>query len=275
MSKPIGLPLSPLVMAALLTAAPGLAHADSLHGIIVSHHGDKLVVRTGGADTAVTLTGATKVQAIVGLIGARREDHPASDLINGLAINVDTVQAGDETDAQTVTFKPDDLKTAQAVQAGVAEAKQHATDKQAENEQRLSEVGQFVQKDMTRVYFATGKTTIGAEGEQALQAIASKAAAMPGALLRVVGHTDSTGNAAANQRLSDQRASAVTAYLLRQCHVPTDKMVSAGGLGDTTPIEDNDTSEGQAKNRRTTVFILVSKAAESRTSSSGAAEPTP
>jgi len=150
MPKTIHLPLSPLVMAALLAAAPGLAHADSLQGIIVSHHGDKLMVRTGGTDTPVTLTDATKVQAIVGLIGARREDHPASDLINGLAVNIDTVQAGDEIDAQTITFKPDDLKTAQAVQAGVAEAKQRATDKQAqnerkqaENEQRLSEVGQL------------------------------------------------------------------------------------------------------------------------------------
>jgi outer membrane protein OmpA-like peptidoglycan-associated protein len=250
-------------VAALIWSTPILAADNTIHGMIVSHEGNKLVVRVGGTDTPINLTDTTKVQAIIGAVGARRQTHPASDLINGLAVNVDTVQNGDQVDATSVTFKPSDLKTAMAVQAGTAQAKQRAIAKQQENEQRFSQVGQFSEKGHVRVYFASGSVAINAKSGQDLQAFARQAATIPGYVLRVVGHADSTGNAAANQRLSDQRASAVTAYLLQHCNVPPEKMMSAGGLGSYVPIDNNDSSEGKAQNRRVTVFALVSKAAES------------
>jgi outer membrane protein OmpA-like peptidoglycan-associated protein len=247
---------------ALLLTAPALAFADPLQGRIISHEGDKLVVRTSGGDTTVRLTPDTKVQAIVGLVGARREDHPASDLINGLAVNIETVQNGAEIDAASVTFKPSDLRMAQTVHAGNVEAKQRIMAKQRENEQRFSQIGQFDVKAKTAVYFDTGKTTISEQGKKDLKAIAEQAAQTPGGLIRVVGFTDSTGSAALNQKLSSQRASAVTAYLLSECGVPGNKFVSPTGLGDTLSGDDADSTANKAKNRRVTVFILVSKAAQ-------------
>jgi outer membrane protein OmpA-like peptidoglycan-associated protein len=195
-------------------------------------------------------------------------------LINGLAVSIDTVQNGAELDAVTVTFKPGDLKTAQAVSAGTAEAKQRiiATQqenerKQRENEQRLAMVGQFDVKAKTSVYFDTGKTTINAQGKTDLKAIAEQLAQTPGGVIRVVGFTDSTGSASANQKLSNQRASAVTAYLLSECAVPGNKFASPTGLGDTLAGDDED-SANKAQNRRVTVSILVSKAAQMPTSTS-------
>jgi len=66
--------------------------------------------------------------------------------------------------------------------------------------------------------------------------------------LRVEGHTDSQGNGAANQALSEKRAQAVVAWL-------TGKGISASrltakGFGATKPVADNSTDDGRAKNRR-------------------------
>jgi outer membrane protein OmpA-like peptidoglycan-associated protein len=254
--------LAGVVATALLLTAPGLAAAEPLQGRIISHDGDKLIIRTGdGADTTVMLTPDTKVQAIIGLVGARREDHPRTDLINGLAVNVDTVQNGAETDATSITFKPSDLKMAQTVQAGNVEAKQRIIAKQRENEQRFSQIGQFDVKAKTAVYFDTGKTTINAQGKKDLMAIADQLAQTPGGLIRVVGFTDSTGSATKNQKLSNERASAVTAFLLSDGKVPGNKFVSPTGLGDTLSGDDA-ASSAKAQNRRVTVSILVSKASQ-------------
>jgi outer membrane protein OmpA-like peptidoglycan-associated protein len=260
---------------ALLLAAPNDALAQatgSIQGNIISHTGQQLVVQAGGANTTVTLTDATKIQAVAGALGLRREDHPPTDLIPGLLVNIDTITNGSEVDAASITFKPGDLKTAQAVQAGTEAAKQKFRAEQAQNEKRLSEVGQFVQKGITRVYFATGSATINAAGKQSLQAIAAQGMAIPSGLFRVVGHTDSTGSAAVNQRLSDQRASAVTAYLLTNCGVPGNKIMSATGMGSDLPQDADDM--GGAKNRRVAVMIMVSKASLD-TSSSGGSSNSP
>jgi OmpA-OmpF porin, OOP family len=255
---------------AMMLAAPDYASAQataSIQGNIISHTGQQLVVQAGGTNTTVTLTDATKIQAVVGALGIRREDHPPTDLIPGLAVNIDTITNGSEVDAATITFKPGDLKTAQAVQAGTAQAKANFRAQQAENEKRLSEVGQFVQKGSTRVFFATGSSTINAAGKQSLQAIAAQGLAMPNGLFRIVGHTDSTGNPQINQRLSDQRASAVTAYLLTNCGVPGNKIMSATGLGQDLPMDSDDL--GNAQNRRVAVMIMVSKASIDPSASDG------
>ncbi len=270
-----------LAIAAALIALPGLAAAQTtIQGMIISNNGQTIQVRGGGADTTVTLTPSTTVQAIIGLIGARREDHPRTDLIPGLAVNVDTVQNGSELDATAITFKPDDLQTALAAQAAMhpeqvklAAARQKLIAAQAETERRLASIGQYDQKAMTRVYFANGSATINAAGKKDLQAIAVQAQAIPGANFRIVGHTSSTGNAATNQRLSDQRASAVTAYLLNSCKVPPMQVMAVAGVGQDLPQDSDDL--GSAKNRRVAVFVLVSAASQgaSQLPPAGAANP--
>ena len=258
-------------------AAPDPAQTTSLTGAIVSHDGDKLVVRVSGVDMPMTLVAGASVQQVIGVAGLRREDHPSSDLIKGLTVTLDTYHAADgQTYVSKATFKGDDLKTAKAINAGVEEGKQKIIAAQAENERkqaenarrsadnqrRLALVGQFSQKASTRVYFATGSAKIDAEGQQALRSIADQASGINGSLLRVVGFTDSSGSASANQRLSAQRASAVTAYLLKNCNVAPEKIATAGGLGSYVPVDNEDAGGNSAKNRRVTVFVLVSKASE-------------
>ena len=230
----------------------------TIQGNIISHKGQQLVVQVSGVSTTVMLTDSTRIESVSGLLGLQKQTYAPTDLLPGLAVNIDTITNGAEVDAVKITFKPADLKTAQAVQTGTEQAKANFRAQQAENEKRLSEVGQFEQKGITRVYFATGSAAINAAGKQSLQAIAAQGMAMPSGLFRVVGHTDSTGSAAVNQRLSDQRASAVTAYLLTNCNVPGNKIMSATGVGSGLPQDTDDM--GGAKNRRVAVMIMVSKA---------------
>ena len=65
----------------------------------------------------------------------------------------------------------------------------------------------------------------------------------------VEGHTDSTGNPAYNQKLSERRADAVRNVLVNQYGVAADR-INAVGYGENNPVADNATSEGRAINRR-------------------------
>ena len=66
--------------------------------------------------------------------------------------------------------------------------------------------------------------------------------------IEIAGHTDTDGDDAANQSLSEKRAQAVTDYLVR-AGLPASRFTPAG-YGSTQPIAGNDTDEGKAQNRR-------------------------
>ncbi len=75
-------------------------------------------------------------------------------------------------------------------------------------------------------------------------------------LVRVEGHTDSQGDAAHNAMLSQKRAEAVKAYLVRKKVAAA--RLQAKGLGDSRPRADNETEQGRAQNRRVE-FVIVER----------------
>ena len=76
----------------------------------------------------------------------------------------------------------------------------------------------------------------------------------PDSTVQIVGHTDSDGDAAYNQQLSERRANAVADVLLNQ-GVPFNR-VQTFGRGESQPIASNFTPEGKAQNRRVEIVIL-------------------
>ncbi|MEM1348655.1 MAG: OmpA family protein [Myxococcota bacterium] len=105
------------------------------------------------------------------------------------------------------------------------------------------------------VYFATGKAKILNQSKPILDEVASVLEDNAQIdLLRIEGHTDSRGRDASNLRLSQERASAVRAYLIDQ-GIDKDRL-EAVGYGETQPIADNETDEGRAKNRRVEFTII-------------------
>lgn len=109
--------------------------------------------------------------------------------------------------------------------------------------------------NLMNIYFDTGSATITRDSQETLAAAAKAIAAAPaGTRIEVGGHTDNTGDAAANQTLSEQRAQAVVARL-GELGVGSAQL-TAKGHGQTTPRADNDTEEGRAQNRRIEFTVL-------------------
>jgi outer membrane protein OmpA-like peptidoglycan-associated protein len=73
----------------------------------------------------------------------------------------------------------------------------------------------------------------------------------------VVGHTDSTGPAEYNQRLSERRAESVASFLAQRGVAPGRMLVS--GMGENQPIASNATAEGRQQNRRVEIALYASE----------------
>ena len=98
------------------------------------------------------------------------------------------------------------------------------------------------------VNFDTGKSTIKPDSAATLDSAAGALKAAATLRVEVGGHTDNVGTPEANQRLSQERAQAVMAALVQR-GIKADRM-TAKGYGQTTPVADNRTEDGRAKNRR-------------------------
>jgi len=109
------------------------------------------------------------------------------------------------------------------------------------------------------IYFELDSAVILPESHGLLDAVAKAMTDHPEVLVvRVEGHTDSRGEAAYNQTLSESRATAVREYLVKG-GVATDRLVSAG-FGESRPVEPAETEAAWDKNRR--VEFMVEKHAE-------------
>ena len=117
-----------------------------------------------------------------------------------------------------------------------------------------AELDRSGQVNLQGVYFDTGRATLKPESDAALGMVAALMAQQPQLMLQVVGHTDSVGNAADNQILSQDRANAVRSALIMR-GIAAERLV-AYGLGSTQPIASNATSEGRAQNRRVMLLRL-------------------
>jgi outer membrane protein OmpA-like peptidoglycan-associated protein len=98
------------------------------------------------------------------------------------------------------------------------------------------------------IYFATGKATLLSKSFKGLNEVAQVLKDDAGLKLTIDGHTDNTGADNLNQKLSENRAAAVKAYLVKK-GIDESRLVSAG-YGETQPVADNKTAAGRQKNRR-------------------------
>lgn len=100
---------------------------------------------------------------------------------------------------------------------------------------------------LSKIEFDPASATLRPGSAPVLAALAKAAADCPG-VIRIEGHTDSTGEATSNQRLSEARAASVRAALVER-GVAAERL-RALGYGDTQPLTNNTSAEGRAKNRR-------------------------
>lgn len=113
--------------------------------------------------------------------------------------------------------------------------------------------GDDILMQMPDVTFDTGRATIKPDYRLILDDMALILNEYGNTSIRVIGHADSTGTPAVNQRLSEARARAVADYLQREDVDPA--RLSTSGEGEARPVASNDTPEGRAQNRRVEIVL--------------------
>ena len=103
-------------------------------------------------------------------------------------------------------------------------------------------------------FFDFDKSVLKPEGKAKLDDLVGKVQGINLEVIIAVGHTDSVGSDAYNQRLSVRRAEAVKAYLVSK-GIEKNRVYTEG-KGEKQPVADNKTAEGRSKNRRVEVEVV-------------------
>lgn len=107
-------------------------------------------------------------------------------------------------------------------------------------------------------FFDFDKSVLKPEGRAKLDDLVGKIKGINLEVIIAVGHTDSVGSDAYNQKLSVRRAEAVKAYLVSK-GIEKNRVYTEG-KGEKQPVADNKTSEGRAKNRRVEIEVVGTRA---------------
>lgn len=233
---------------ALLAALPASAadgDKSTIKGLITSIKGDTIVVRdTNNVDHTINVTPDTVYKMKKGMAALRYETVQKSALIPSLPIVADLVAAGSDFNATAISFESEEFRNAQQIQAGLATTKA-----------RMDDFGTYEALATADVLFASGSAAISSKGKSDLMALAAKAKDTKDYRMVVQGFTDSTGDAAANQRLSIRRAEAVTNFLQQQAGVSPGRVTAADGMG----VAADAGTGSNASARKVVVKLVVDK----------------
>ena len=107
-------------------------------------------------------------------------------------------------------------------------------------------------------FFNFDKSVLKPEGKAKLDDLVEKIKGINLEVIIAVGHTDSVGSDAYNQKLSIRRSEAVKAYLVSK-GIEKNRVYTEG-KGEKQPVADNKTAEGRAKNRRVEIEVVGTRA---------------
>jgi outer membrane protein OmpA-like peptidoglycan-associated protein len=170
------------------------------------------------------------------------------------------MQAEADAAALKAKMEADALKAREdAAKAEAERARQAAADLRAQLLEQFNKVlpttdtPRGLQVNMGDVLFDTGKYNLRTPAQLGLAKLTGIVLSHPGLKLAIEGYTDTTGTAAFNQTLSEQRANAVRDYLIQQGLDAGS--VTAQGFGPANPVASNDTPQGRRQNRRVEIII--------------------
>ena len=123
----------------------------------------------------------------------------------------------------------------------------------------MQHIKEGIKVKIENLFFATNKTYILPQSEQAMSDLAHFLTENQGVTIHITGHTDAVGTDEANQILSEGRANAVKADLVKRGIAA--ERITTEGKGEKEPVADNDTEEGRALNRRVE-FTITGTAGE-------------
>jgi outer membrane protein OmpA-like peptidoglycan-associated protein len=116
-----------------------------------------------------------------------------------------------------------------------------------------NEITSEVSSKSYQIQFETGSAIIKPDSYKVLDEILASSVVAEGLKVGVYGHTDNVGNAQSNQKLSEDRAASVKSYLISKGLA--EARIESKGFGAGSPIADNATAAGKAKNRRVQIVL--------------------
>ncbi len=128
----------------------------------------------------------------------------------------------------------------------------------AANTARFGQLDDYYIYDEVTILFANGKTAVESKYIPQLRALAEKAITVEGYMVQVKGYASASGSVVLNQKLSHERASAVSNILIQDGHVPLTRMLAPGAMGESEATEAGTPSD-EAQDRKVVVRVLQNK----------------
>ena len=276
------------LVALILLAGNAVMQGQTVKGVINGRSGATMTLQTVDTPKLVVLlTPTTEVGEVQGALKARTKQMAVTSLIPGLPVEVkgSTNDQG-QLVADSVKFKGNDLKAAMDAQAGLqptVAAQQADQEKIEQNEQalaaqqaalaaqqaqlsaadqkiaankaaiaaankRFGELGDYNIMGEVTVLFGNGKTSIEPQYKPQLSKLAEQALTVTGYVIQVKGYASAVGSESLNQKLSVERANAVTQYLEQDANVPLTNMLAPGAMGtadQVVPRQDSGRASGK------------------------------
>jgi OOP family OmpA-OmpF porin len=236
--------------AVLFVSTSALAEPVKTEAVITSISGNTITARTVNGPLTIAITPSTKISQTSGL--AKKVERPVASLIPGLILTVNGDLQGQTVTADDIRFKERDWRTAVATKAGTVE--QFSNLRQA-----IIDGNEYVIRDEATVYFPTGSAVVGASYKQKLQALAHKAASFGNYRVSILGFADNRGNAAANERLSQKRAAAVSNFLRQTGSIQPGRVLSPSAMGEGTAAPGETAPSSADEARRVVVRVVTAK----------------
>ncbi|MBV8572510.1 MAG: OmpA family protein [Acidobacteriaceae bacterium] len=124
---------------------------------------------------------------------------------------------------------------------------------------RVTDLGDYTTVAEAGIYFPSDKADLDDAAKADLDTLAAAIKGTPGYLIEIAGYASSTGSKQLNQKLSADRAAAVTHYLMEKDNVPMRRILAPAGYGASHPAATNTDAQGRALNRRVDVKVIVNK----------------
>ncbi|MEO8359419.1 MAG: OmpA family protein [Vicinamibacteria bacterium] len=152
-------------------------------------------------------------------------------------------------------------------QAGISQAKGAASDAKGSADAAMSKAtaaerlakGKLLYEvtiSNDKVTFPLNRAEVSDDAKKMIdEAIGPIVAENKGVFFEIEGHTDATGEATYNQKLGEDRAMAVRAYLHDQHHIALSR-IEVISYGETKPVTDNKTRANRAQNRRVVIRVV-------------------
>ena len=246
-------------------------------GVVIRRDADTFTIRDRSrADYQVLLTDDTSIKTYGGFF-RRGKKYAVTDILRGLIVEVEGRGNNEgQLVAEKIRFNESDLRAAITTDTRVNPVEENqeriagqidelssiaaeARNEASQANERISALDDYDVQDAVVVTFRVNSAVLSAEARQQLDQLASKVVNARAYVIEVTGHTDSTGSAAKNFQLSQQRAESVVQYLAVNHKIPLRRFITPMGYGKTEAVADNTTVEGRAQNRRVEVKILINR----------------